>query len=317
MTDHRLVIPPDMSGERADRAVAALLDLSRSKVRAIFDSGGVVIGGAPVRASHKMLAGDELEVSYTETINTLEPDADVPFSVLHDDDGFVIVDKPVGVVVHPSSERSRGTLVHGLLARYPEVEGVGQEGRWGIVHRLDRDTSGLLVVARTEVAYEQLSRMMRERDVTRRYLSVVAGLFDATTGTIDAPIARDQANPTRMKIDGSGRSARSSYRRIAGWSNHDASLVSVTLDTGRTHQIRVHMRAIDHPIIGDRAYGRPGTVGDPGRPWLHARQLTFAHPFTGETIDIVSPLPTDLGDSLSTLGEPDSGRLEDIDGRNL
>lgn len=317
MTDHRLVISPDMSGERADRAVAALLDLSRSKVRAIFDSGGVVIGGAPVRASHKMLAGDELEVSYTETINTLEPDADVPFSVLHDDDGFVIVDKPVGVVVHPSSERSRGTLVHGLLARYPEVEGVGQEGRWGIVHRLDRDTSGLLVVARTEVAYEQLSRMMRERDVTRRYLSVVAGLFDATTGTIDAPIARDQANPTRMKIDGSGRSARSSYRRIAGWSNHDASLVSVTLDTGRTHQIRVHMRAIDHPIIGDRAYGRPGTVGDPGRPWLHARQLTFAHPFTGETIDIVSPLPTDLGDSLSTLGEPDSGRLEDIDGRNL
>lgn len=317
MTELMLIVPPGLDGDRADKVVATLADIPRSTAREIFDSGGACIDETPIRPSQRVGGGDEIRVVIPERVTTLEPDPTVAFDVLHEDVDLVVVNKPIGVVVHPTSERSSGTLVHGLIARYPDIVGIGQEGRWGIVHRLDRDTSGLLVVARTPEGYEGLTSMMRVRSVNRRYLAVVAGRFDSTTGTIDAPLARDPANPTRMRVDSAGRPSRTNYRRLATWERRDASLVSVGLETGRTHQIRVHMRSIDHPIIGDRAYGKSGTTGDPGRPWLHARQLAFAHPVSGVAIDIVSGLPEDLGDSLSVLGEPDAGALEDIDGRAL
>jgi 23S rRNA pseudouridine1911/1915/1917 synthase len=317
MIERLLTVPDDLEGERADKVVAILADVPRSTARAIFDSGEARVDGEEVKPSQRLAGGDEVRIVLPEIDTTLEPDSSVPFTVVLEDEDLAIIDKPIGVVVHPTSDRSSGTLVHGLIDRYPDIVGVGQDGRWGIVHRLDRDTSGLLVVARSEAGYEGLIDMMRSRTVSRRYLALVAGRFDSTTGTIDAPIGRDPQNPTRMKVDGAGRPARTTYRRLATWEGRDASLVSVGLETGRTHQIRVHMRSIDHPIIGDRAYGKAGTVGDPGRPWLHARHLSFDHPITGESIDIVSPLPEDLGDSLVPLGEPDAGALEDIDGRAL
>lgn len=314
MTDHIVNVPVDMAGERLDKVIAALLDLSRGRVKEITDEGLATIEGAPVRPGAKAVPGTVITVNVPQVDESLAPDPDVDFDVVHEDADIIVVDKPVGVVVHPGSGRSMGTLANGLLDRFPELEGVGQEGRWGIVHRLDRDTSGLLVVARTQPSYERLVDMMRERAIARRYLTGVAGAFTNTTGTIDAPISRDPSNPTRMSVERSGREAVTHYRRLAQWTDRDVTLLSVLLETGRTHQIRVHFRAIGRPILGDGAYGRRGLIGDPGRPWLHARQLTFDHPTQDVKIDVVSQLPPDLSASLDTLGVPDIGDRSDIDG---
>ncbi|GMQ93490.1 MAG: RluA family pseudouridine synthase [Acidimicrobiia bacterium] len=317
MTERRLVVPVDLAGVRVDRMIATELGLSRARAREIIDSGGATCDGVPVRPRDRLSAGTTVIIDYPDAPQELTPDEGVPFSVVHEDRDLIVVDKPIGVVVHPGSGSATGTLANGLLSRYPELEGVGQADRWGIVHRLDRDTSGLLVVARNQISYERLVDMMRNRVVSRRYLTVVAGRFTNTTGTIDAPIGRDPMNPTRMSISGSGRNAVTHYRRLAQWTDRCATLLSVTLQTGRTHQIRVHMRAIDAPIIGDTAYGRRGVIGDPGRPWLHARQLAFTHPMSGERLDVVSPLPGDLCDSLNALGVPDVGDRTDVEGTPL
>ncbi len=317
MTHRTIEVPADHDGNRADKTIAVMLGVSRGVARSMIDAGDATIGGNPVHASDRLHAGDVVETVTPLLEVALEADGTVEFAVTYEDASIIIVDKPVGLVVHPGSGRTKGTLAHGLLARFPELEGVGQKDRWGIVHRLDRDTSGLLVVARTEDAYGALTDMMRSRSIRRRYLTLVRGVFTNTTGTIDAPIGRDIANRTRMRVAKDGRSAVTHYRRLATWGYQDVSLLSVVLETGRTHQIRVHMRAIDHPVVGDPAYGRAGVSGDPGRPWLHARQLTFAHPVSGETIDILSPLPIDLTDSLATLGDPDEGDLADVKGEDL
>ena len=317
MSHRTIEVPPDLSGERADKVIAACLGLSRSEAKAIVDAGDAVVGDQTLKASDRLAVGTRVALTVPEVDNTLLPDDSVPFDVRYEDDQLIVVDKPIGVVVHPGSGRSSGTLANGLLARFPDIDGVGAEGRFGIVHRLDRDTSGLLVVARTPSAYDELTRMLREHTVSRRYLTLVQHRFTNTTGTIDAPIGRDTQNRTKMRVARGGRSSLTHYRRLASWEGFDASLMSVTLETGRTHQIRVHMRAIDHPIIGDSVYGRRGVVGDPGRPWLHARQLSLEHPTTGETIDVVSPLPQDLSDSLIALGNPDTGQISDTDGSSL
>lgn len=312
-----VVVPDDHPTERADKALASMLGLSRSVARTIVESGGATVNGVPVRASEKLSGGVVVEVTLPDGPARMQGDASVPFEVLHEDEYLAVVDKPVGVVVHGGAGRDASTLAHGLLDRFPEIEGVGQEDRWGIVHRLDRDTSGLLVVARTIDVYGDLTAMLKQREISRRYLALVSGSFANTTGTIDAPIGRDSLNRTRMRVARDGRPSRTHYRKLAAWESETSSLVSVTLETGRTHQIRVHMQAIDHPIVGDRAYGRPGGAGDPGRPWLHSRQLSFAHPVSGAPIDVVSPLPRDLSDSLSVLGEPDDGDLVDVGGGAL
>ncbi len=317
MTERRVVVPLDLDGVRIDRVIASELGLSRNRVREIIDASGATHDGIPVKPGDRFAAGSALIVDVPERSVRLEPEGDVPFTVVYEDSDIVIVDKPIGVVVHPGSGSATGTLANGLLARFPDLEGVGQEDRWGIVHRLDRDTSGLLVVARTDAAYEGLVEMMRNREVSRRYLSVVSGTFTNTTGTIEAPIGRDPSNPTRMCVSRSGRPAVTHYRRLAQWTDRNAALLSIDLETGRTHQIRVHMQAIDTPIIGDVAYGRRGVVGDPGRPWLHARQLTFDHPVTGHTMDVTASLPMDLCDSLEALGAPDVGAVTDVEGVEL
>lgn len=317
MSSVEIVVPHELDRWRADKVLAVTLNVSRSVSRGIIDTGGATVGDSVIGPADKMQAGTVIVAELPEPAHDLVPDPDVSFDVVHEDDSLIVVDKPAGVVVHPGSGRGTGTLVHGLIARYPEIVGVGQKERWGIVHRLDKDTSGLLMVARTQETYESLILMLKAHDVSRRYIGVVQGVFTNTIGTIEAPIGRDPANPTRMHIDRSGRSARTNYRRLATWANHDATLLSIALETGRTHQIRVHMRSVGHPIVGDRVYGRHGVVGDPGRPWLHARQLAFAHPSTGEPMDLISSLPADLCDSLTSLGEPGGGPATDIQGELL
>jgi len=304
-------------GERADKVLSVLLECSRTMARGIIDEGNATVEGRVLKPAEKVHAGAVIRAEVPEEDLRLEPEEDLQFDVAYVDSDIVVVDKPAGLVVHPGSGHRTGTLVNGLIAQYPDVVGVGQEGRWGIVHRLDRDTSGLLVIARSAAAYERLVEMMKEREISRRYLAVVQGEFTNTTGTIDAPIGRDPQNPTRMYLTRAGRPARTHYRRLATWSARDATLLSVSLETGRTHQIRVHMRSIRHPIIGDSVYGRRGVVGDAGRPWLHARQLVFAHPITSEPMDFTAQLPDDLSDSLGSLGEPASGEIVDIDGESL
>jgi 23S rRNA pseudouridine1911/1915/1917 synthase len=317
VTDSTVTIPLELDGQRADKALSVLLDASRSVARSIIDAGNAQVDGQSIRPSQKLRAGTVIVAQLPEIDMELLPEDDIQFDVVYADDDVLVVDKPAGLVVHPGTGRAGGTLVNGLISRFPDIVGVGQESRWGIVHRLDRGTSGLLVVARSAQAYERLVDMIKARDVSRRYLSVVQGVFTNTLGTVEAPIGRDPNNPTRMHLSQVGRSARTHYRRLAEWSEADASLLSVTLETGRTHQIRVHMRSIGHRILGDTVYGRRGVAGDPGRAWLHARQLGFDHPMTAKKMDFVSALPADLSDSLVSLGEPASGAIVDINGELL
>jgi 23S rRNA pseudouridine1911/1915/1917 synthase len=307
----RLEIPDELHGERVDRVVSVLCEVSRRIARSTIDAGGVVRGGVDLTPSDRVVTGDVVEVTIVANEVPVVADVDVEFAIAYEDGDVVVVDKPAGVVVHPGAGRTGGTLANGLLARIPEIADLGQEHRWGIVHRIDRDTSGLLIVAKTPVAFDSLQAALKARSVKRRYMALVAGRFSNITGTIDAPVGRDHAHPTRMTVTDGGRQARSHYRRLADWEDQDESLMAVTLETGRTHQIRVHMRAIDHPIIGDPVYG-PGRrmAGDPGRTWLHAESLTFEHPSGSGPMTVHAPLPADLVGSLDALGPPTRGAVE-------
>lgn len=235
----------------------------------------------------------------------LSADPGVDFGVVFEDADLAVVDKPAGLVVHPGSGHQSGTLVHGLLARYPEIAvlGVGdRRDRPGIVHRLDRGTSGLLVVARTADAQENLTEMMARREVSRRYLALALGELEADNGLVDAPIGRSDQDPTRMTVSANGREARTSYRVLERFREPEpATYVECTLETGRTHQIRVHLSAIGHPVAGDPRYG--GTRGAivVGRPFLHAYRLAFTHPISGVELAFESTLPDDLVEVLAQL----------------
>ena len=305
----RMVVPADLDGTRSDRAIAVLYEVSRSVARRAIDAGDATRRGEPLRPSDAVASGDELFVKITEPDLSVEAE-DVDFGVAYEDDAVLIVDKPAGLVVHPGAGTSGATLANGLLARFESAAELGRDRRWGIVHRLDRDTSGLLMVAKTAMAFDTLQDALRAREVKRRYLALVTGRFDGTTGTIEAPVGRDPSNRTRMTVTGTGRPARTHYRRLAIWDDTDATLLSVELETGRTHQIRVHLEAIDHPIIGDSVYGPGGTiVGDPGRTWLHAAELAFQHPSGSGEVSVTAPLPKDLAGSLLLLGPPSSGSV--------
>ena len=299
MAEH--IVPAELDDERADKVVAVLGEMSRSEARRLVDSGEVRLGGAPVAAKDRITAGSVLGFEAPEQRSVLRPEP-IEFAVRYEDPHLAVVDKPAGLAVHPGAGRTDGTLASGLLYRYPEIEGVGEDLRWGIVHRLDRDTSGLLVVARTTEAFRGLSTMIRGRQVHRGYLALVDGLFDAPRGTIDAPIAPDPNRPKRRIVSPYGKPSRSHFRRVAGWDGTSVSLLEVTLETGRTHQIRVHLAAIEHPVIGDRWYGKPTRVDAP-RVFLHAAELRFTHPITQEEIAVESELPADLRAVVDGLGD--------------
>ncbi len=302
-----VTVPVHLDGYRFDKALAELASVSRSMARRLIDTGEAGLNEGPAPAPrHSVATGDVLWFRLPSDDGGPHPE-DLPIGVVYEDAHLAVVDKPSGLVTHPGPGNTSGTLVSALLHRWPEIEGVGEWPRWGIVHRLDRETSGLLVVAKTAEAHEALGRSMRARTITREYLALVHGRFGATTGTIDAPIDRVRA---RRVVDPAGRPAVTHYRREAEWVDPEHSLLLVTLETGRTHQIRVHMESIDRHVVGDRVYGRPAAGGiDPGRVWLHAWRLTFDHPFDASAIEAASPLPPDLEASLRSLGAPAQGTV--------
>jgi 23S rRNA pseudouridine1911/1915/1917 synthase len=299
------VVPRALDGQRLDRAVAMIADYSRSEAAALVDAGSVRIGGRAVTSrSHRVAEGDALEVAVADRSvdDVLTPDPTVDVQVAHEDRDLLVVDKPAGLVVHPGAGQHSGTLVHGLLARYPEIRGVGQPDRPGIVHRLDKGTSGLLLVARSQPAYEALVAMLAARRVERRYRALVWGAVDSPTGMVDAPVGRSARDRTRMAVTLTGKDARTRYEVVRGFTDP----VTVTelrckLETGRTHQIRVHMASIGHPVVGDARYGgRRPSLPSP-RPWLHAEHVALEHPLTAQPLAFDAALPADLAAVLAGL----------------
>jgi 23S rRNA pseudouridine1911/1915/1917 synthase len=303
---HDEEIPESLGGERVDRVVSMLTGCSRAEAAALVAAGAVVLDGeVATTRSAKVRAGDriEVEVADPEARALLEPDPTVAVDVVHEDADLLVIDKPAGLVVHPGAGRSAGTLVHGLLARYPELAGVGVDpARPGIVHRLDKGTSGLLLVARSGTAYDALVEALSARTVHRRYRALVWGHVAAASGLIDAPIGRSVRTPTRMSVDVRGKDARTRYEVLRQAVEPVAlTELACTLETGRTHQIRVHLRSIGHPVVGDARYGGERQSFPLDRPFLHAEVLELAHPVTGAALRFESPLPPDLQAILEGL----------------
>jgi 23S rRNA pseudouridine1911/1915/1917 synthase len=305
------------AGERLDRYLAAAqADLSRSRVQSLIRDGHVRVNGAPAHAALRLRAGDRVELEPpARRATTLEPEA-IPLAIVHEDESLIVVDKPAGLVVHPGAGVARGTLVHALLHHDPGIAGVGGEGRPGIVHRLDKDTSGLLVVARTERAYRMLVEAMARREVTRRYRALVWGEPRADEALLEGPIGRDPRHRQRMAVLArGGRPARTRYR-VSGRFGLAAAL-DLTLETGRTHQIRVHLAHAGHPVIGDPVYGgrakkllslreperslARGLLDRLARQALHAAELEFRHPVTGQRLHFMAPVPEDFAAALDRL----------------
>lgn len=314
-------VPATLDGQRLDRTVALLAGTTRAEATRLVDGGRVQVDGVAVVQRRRLLReGQVLEVFVAlRDGSTLVPDRSVPFRVVYEDAHLIVVDKPAGVVVHHGAGHQGGTLVDGLVARYPELvelplHGAGDPGRPGIVHRLDKDTSGLLVVARSVASYHALSAQMRSHQVRRIYTALVRGLVADPGGVIDAPIGRSTRSPTRMTVSVSGRPARTSFEVVATCRDPvQATLLDVSLETGRTHQVRVHLSAIGHPVVGDSRYGRPTDVAVDRRQlgvtrhFLHAKELTVAD-VDGVVHTFHAPLPVDLTVVMEHLTLDDSAR---------
>jgi len=286
-------IPPEAHGERIDRVLASLLpELSRERIKRLIAEGRVHAGGVPVDAPKRPArVGERVEILVPRDPPPALVPEDRPLSVLYEDAYLAVVEKPRGVPVHPSPGHETGTLVHTLLARFPELSRVGGELRPGIVHRLDKDTTGLLVVAKSDAVHHRLARLFAAHSVFRGYVAVVHGRPDPPRGTIVAPIGRDLRDRKRMAVVAGGREAITHYRTLLACPS--VSLVVLRLETGRTHQIRVHMRHIGHPVVGDFVYGyRRERSSTP--LLLHAFGLRFAHPVTKEPVRAYAPPPEDF-----------------------
>jgi 23S rRNA pseudouridine1911/1915/1917 synthase len=290
-----LAVPPEAAGERLDRFLALLEEVgSRAAAERLIEEGRVLVDGAPRPKSHRLDPGEKLALDVPESRpSELQPE-ELDLRIAWEDEHLLVVDKPAGIVVHPSAGHARGTLVHGLLGR--AIAGGGEAQRPGVVHRLDRDTSGLLVVARSEEAHRRLQRLLRRRELIREYLVLVRGRPRSRRGRIEAAIGRDRRDPTRMSLDTTTpREAITDFELVELLTRH--ALLRARLVTGRTHQIRVHLAAIDLPVAGDSTYGVEGDLGLE-RQFLHAARLAFPHPFTAEPVDVESPLSADLRAAL-------------------
>jgi 23S rRNA pseudouridine1911/1915/1917 synthase len=298
---NELVVPDALAGERVDRALALLTGWSRAEVARLVEDDDVLVGGKPVAKGRKLVGGEIVELLAEPPLPVAPAAEPVPVDTAYVDADIAVVRKPPGLVVHPGAGHADGTLVNGLLERFPEIATVGDPARPGIVHRLDRDTSGLLVVARTQRAYDGLVDALARHAIERVYLALVWGALDAPRGVIDAPIARSQTRRTRMAVRDQGREARTGFEVLEEFTAPVVSLLECRLETGRTHQIRVHLSAIGHPVVGDGAYGgaRAGLPLD--RPFLHATRLVFDHPVTGARVEVDDPLPADLMAVLTAL----------------
>ncbi|HEX2167655.1 MAG TPA: RluA family pseudouridine synthase [Longimicrobiales bacterium] len=281
-------------------------ELSRSRAVQLLEQGRVLVNGAPARKSHRVAEGDVIEIDMPAPVPDAISAEAIPLVVVHEDAHLLVIDKPAGLVVHPAPGHRSGTLVNALLHHVKDLSGIGGVLRPGIVHRLDRDTSGLMIVAKNDAAHRKLSGALKRREVSRIYVAAAWGHLPQDTMDVDAPIARARTDRKRMAVLPDGRTARTRIRRIARW--RAADLVQAELETGRTHQIRVHLAHIGHPVVGDATYGQGAERGmsGPDRRWaaelakrvprqfLHAARLRFRHPATGEELRFDSRLPADL-----------------------
>ncbi|HET7457493.1 MAG TPA: RluA family pseudouridine synthase [Gemmatimonadaceae bacterium] len=290
--------------QRLDLAVARRLDLSRTQAATLIAEGRVVVNGRRERASYRAVAGNTVDVRVPAPTARDIVGEEIPLSVVYEDDDLLVVDKAAGMVVHPAPGNWTGTLVNALIGRGGDLaDDTGDPERAGIVHRLDKDTSGLLLVAKSERAHRSLSHAIANRRVVRRYAALSWGHLDRDALTVDAPIGRDPRDRKRMAIVSSGRPAKTDFVRLARFDSAD--LLRAHLHTGRTHQIRVHLNSIGHPVVGDDTYGGGGgrrlVALPPKRHFLHAAWLAFRHPASGELVSLRSPLPNDLKQSLAAV----------------
>ena len=324
----RLSVPAALAGERLDRGLALLTGVSRATAARLVAGGRASIGGKPARtASRRLHDGELLEVDLGAGAQDNDPAREAPalgapraqgpcgeaapLAIVYADADVVVVDKPAGLVVHPGAGNRQGTMVQELVALFPDIAAAGPGSeRPGVVHRLDKGTSGLLVVARNEHAREALVAQMAARSVDRRYLALVHGVVDEDEGAVDAPLGRSQSERAKVAVVHGGKPARTRYwARARRTSPLPVTLLVCRLETGRTHQVRAHFAAIGHPVVGDERYGRPSTVSEVAlllphlrRPWLHAARLGFVHPSSGQDMKFTSALPPDLVEALGTLG---------------
>jgi 23S rRNA pseudouridine1911/1915/1917 synthase len=306
----RLTLDADAAGERLDRWLAARVpDVSRSRLQSLIEEGHVRVDGTARKRAYRLQAGETVEVDVPpRTPDDLRPEP-IALAIVHEDDDVLVVDKPAGMVVHPGAGHAESTLAAAALAHAPSIAVVGGRHRPGIVHRLDKDTSGLLVIAKTARAYESLTRQLAERTVSRRYVAVVHGRTRAQSGTVAAPLGRDPHHRQRMAVrpEGKGKRAVTHWRSMEKFGHF--TVLDVRLETGRTHQIRVHLASLGHPIVGDRTYGprqRP-PVPFTGLA-LHAAELSFVHPATHAVQRFAASLPQRMEDLLCHLrNTPDAG----------
>jgi 23S rRNA pseudouridine1911/1915/1917 synthase len=327
----KLLVPDGSRGLRLDRwLVAQCPQLSRARLQELIAAGLVLVNGAAAKASQKLRGGEKVVVEAVQRSPLRAEPESIPLDVLYEDDDLLIVNKPAGMSVHAGAANSRGTLVNALLGRGQKLSRGGSQAdalRPGIVHRLDKRTSGLIVIAKNDYSHAKLAESFRSRAVKKIYIALVEGAFENETGKIELPIGRDPIHRTRMKAfaqqssqhhrnpTGRMREARTEWRRLAEFA--PATLLEVQLHTGRTHQIRVHFSAVKHPLVGDSLYGAApklnvGNIELPAvaRQFLHAAKLGFSHPRTGQWIEARAPLPQDLRDFLDTLAAADGRRLE-------
>jgi 23S rRNA pseudouridine1911/1915/1917 synthase len=311
---HEVVAGEDDAGRRLDAWLAARVpSLSRARLQALIDSGHVLLDGAAARAAARVRPGQRAVVEVPPAAPAAPRPEDIPLAVVHEDDRLLVIDKPAGLVVHPGAGAEAGTLVNALLGRVKDLSGIGGVLRPGIVHRLDRGTSGLIVVAKDDATHRALVGQFASRTVEKEYLALVLGVPARPRGEIDAPIGRDPVHRKKMSVRAPrGRAARTSWtieERLDG-----AALLRVRIHTGRTHQIRVHLASIGHPVAGDGVYGGTRTppsrraaaraaLASLARPALHSARLAFMHPGTGERVTFTSPLPEDVGRVLAALRE--------------
>ena len=294
---------------RLDQFLAAQgLGLTRSRLHALIEEGQVRLNGSWAKPAQRLRAGDRVSLTVPPPRELDLIPQDIPISLVYQDDQLVVIDKPAGLSVHPGPGHPDGTLVNALLARCPDIRGIGGAIRPGIVHRLDKDTSGLMVVAKTDLAHQSLSQQIKDRQVTKGYLAVATGVLTPSQGTIEAPIGRDPRNRKRMAVVMGGRAARTHYRVMESYlieSHEGCQLMELYLESGRTHQIRVHLAYLGHPLLGDQLYGRGSLLVQ--RHFLHAHHLGFVHPRSGEPVEFRCGLPEDLQQAVQILEQEGTG----------
>jgi len=297
---HTLLVEAGEGG-RLDRLVAGrVADLSRTAVQRLIDDGFITLNGSICKASDKVEQGDVIVVRVPPPVPAELIAEDIPLTIVYEDDDVVVIDKPAGLVVHPAAGHDSGTLVNALLGHIPDLEGIGGEVRPGIVHRLDKDTSGLIIAAKNDRALQFLQEQFKSRTIKKMYLALVEGIVEPREGIIDAPIGRSKTDRKKMAVTREGRSARTRYRVRQIYRQPDLSLVEAYPETGRTHQIRVHFAWVKHPLVGDEVYGRQRSIVLIERHFLHAAALALTLP-NGEAHTFTSKLPDDLQDVLNQL----------------